>query len=202
MSGAAPGRPLCRTLDVLCAACLLVMVVLVFGNVVLRYAFNDGITISEELARWLFVWLTFLGAVAAVAEHGHLGTDLLVARLGARGKRVVLAVAQLAMLGATLLLLRGAWQQMVINISVQAPVSGLSMGWFYASGVVFGVLAGGLLLRQLWRTLSGRLSDDDLVMVQASEDAAALKAHQSNASDTTPADTTTAAPDANKKPRP
>lgn len=37
------------------------MVVLVFTNVVLRYALNSGIAVSEELSRWLFVWLTFLG---------------------------------------------------------------------------------------------------------------------------------------------
>ncbi len=165
-----PGRPLLRLLDLLGAACLLLMVVLVFGNVVLRYAFNAGITISEELARWLFVWLTFLGAVAALVEHGHLGTDLLVSRLGRRARRVVLVVAQLAMLGATALLLQGAWQQMLINRDVQAPVSGLSMGIFYASGVAFGLGAGAVLLGQLWRSLTGRLSDQDLVMVQDSEE--------------------------------
>ncbi|MES2717181.1 MAG: TRAP transporter small permease [Pseudomonadota bacterium] len=171
---AAPGRPLCRALDLLGAACLVVMVVLVFGNVVLRYAFNAGITISEELARWLFVWLTFLGAVAALVEHGHLGTDLLVSRLGRRARRVVLVIAQLAMLGATALLLQGAWLQMLINWDVQAPVSGLSMGIFYASGVAFGIGAGAVLLGQLWRSLTGRLSDQDLVMVQESEELAQL----------------------------
>ncbi|WP_157272002.1 TRAP transporter small permease, partial [Azohydromonas aeria] len=50
----------CRVLDALIALALAVMVVLVFGNVVLRYAFNSGITVSEEVSRWLFVWLTFL----------------------------------------------------------------------------------------------------------------------------------------------
>ena len=63
------------------------MVVLVFGNVVLRYAFNSGITVSEELSRWLFVWLTFLGAIVALREHGHLGTEVLVSRLGPRGRQ-------------------------------------------------------------------------------------------------------------------
>jgi TRAP-type C4-dicarboxylate transport system permease small subunit len=48
-------------LKVLIALCLAAMVVLVFGNVVLRYAFNMGITLSEEVSRWLFVYLTFLG---------------------------------------------------------------------------------------------------------------------------------------------
>ena len=68
----------CRVLDSLIAGALAVMVVLVFGNVLLRYIFNSGITVSEELSRWLFVWMTFLGAVSALKDHGHLGTDMLV----------------------------------------------------------------------------------------------------------------------------
>ena len=48
--------------------CLALMVVLVFGNVVLRYALNMGITVSEELSRFLFVWMTFLGAIIAFRE--------------------------------------------------------------------------------------------------------------------------------------
>ena len=47
----------CRLLSVLMVACLALMVVLVFGNVVMRYAFNSGFTLSEELSRWLFVWM-------------------------------------------------------------------------------------------------------------------------------------------------
>ena len=78
----------CRLLEALMAILLAMMVVLVFGNVVLRYAANSGITVSEELSRWLFVWMTFLGAVVGLKEHAHLGTDMLVCRLGTRGKKV------------------------------------------------------------------------------------------------------------------
>ena len=56
----------CQILNLLTAAALAVMVILVFGNVVMRYGFNSGITMSEELSRWLFVWLTFLGAIVAM----------------------------------------------------------------------------------------------------------------------------------------
>ena len=42
---------------------LALMVVMVFGNVVLRYLFNSGITASEELARFFFLWLIFVGSV-------------------------------------------------------------------------------------------------------------------------------------------
>ena len=46
----------CRLLSLFTAGSLAIMVVLVFGNVVMRYGFNSGITLSEELSRWLFVW--------------------------------------------------------------------------------------------------------------------------------------------------
>src|SRR5512140_215785 len=80
------------------AACLVVMVVLVFGNVVLRYAFNSGITVSEELSRWLFVWLTFVGAIVAMKDHAHLGMDSIVARLPAWGKKASFIVSNVLML--------------------------------------------------------------------------------------------------------
>jgi TRAP-type C4-dicarboxylate transport system permease small subunit len=166
----------CRVLDSLVALLLAGMVVLVFGNVVLRYAFNSGITISEEVSRWMFVWMTFLGAIVALKEHGHLGTDMLISRLGRQGKRVCLALAQAMMLYATWLLFSGSLAQVRINVDVEAPVSGASVGIFYASGVVFAVSAALLLVRELWRTLSGRLTDADLVMVQESEDLAQVEA--------------------------
>jgi Tripartite ATP-independent periplasmic transporters, DctQ component len=77
------------------AACLVVMVVLVFGNVFLRYAFNTGLTTSEELSRFFFVWTTFIGAIVALREHGHLGVDLMVKALPAIGKKVCSVLAHL-----------------------------------------------------------------------------------------------------------
>ena len=166
----------CKIVNGVLALMLALMVVLVFGNVVLRYAFNSGITVSEEVSRWLFVWLTFLGAVSALHAHEHLGTDMLISRLGARGRRVCLALAQATMLYVTWLLLQGSLTQARINWDVEAPVTGASMAIFYGAGVVFALAAGLLLLHQLWRTLSGRVHDDELVMVQESEDLAQLQA--------------------------
>ena len=159
-----------HVLKVAIALCLALMVILVFGNVVLRYGFNLGITISEELSRWLFIWLIFLGAIIAMREHGHLGVDSLVKRLPPLGKKVCLVVSQLLMLYATWLLLDGSWQQTVINLDVQAPVSGLSMSIIYAAGLVFSVGAGLILLYDLYRVLTGKVRDEELVMVRESEE--------------------------------
>ena len=165
---------LCHGLDLLIALFLLVMVVMVFGNVVLRYAFNSGIAVSEELSRWLFVWMTFIGAVVALKEHAHLGTDMLIARLSPVGKKVCLLTSLCLMLGVTWLIFSGSLAQARINADVEAPVTGLPMAVVYAAGIAFAVPAALLLLHEMWRTLSGQLRDDELVMVQESEDLAQL----------------------------
>jgi TRAP-type C4-dicarboxylate transport system permease small subunit len=168
----------CRLLDGLMAFALAIMVVLVFGNVVLRYAFNSGITVSEEVSRWLFVWMTFLGAIVALKEHAHLGSDMLVSRLPTGGKKALLVIGHVLMLYFTWLIFSGSLQQVQINYDVEAPVTGASMAIFYGAGVVFAVSAGIFLVYELWLALSGQLSDKDLVMVKESEEAAELEALQ------------------------
>ncbi len=167
----------CRLIDAITAISLAVMVVLVFGNVVLRYAFNSGLMVSEEMSRWFFVWMIFLGAIAALQENGHLGTDFLIARLPLMGKRICAAIAQSGMLYVSWLLITGGWAQVKINADVTAPVSGASMGIFYMSVVVFAVSAVVILGVQLFRTLTGRASEEDLVMFTESEDLAKLRDH-------------------------
>jgi TRAP-type C4-dicarboxylate transport system permease small subunit len=164
-----------RLIDLLLAAMLAVMVLLVFGNVVLRYALNSGITVSEEVSRWLFVWMTFLGAIVALKDRAHLGTDMLVSRLPLWGKKACLVIGHLLMLWITALLFLGSWAQARINWDVAAPVTGASMAIFYGCGVVFAIAAGLLLLRELLLALTGRLAEDELVMVRESEEAAELE---------------------------
>jgi TRAP-type C4-dicarboxylate transport system permease small subunit len=161
---------LCRLLEFAVALALACMVVLVFGNVVLRYGFNSGITVSEELSRWLLVWLTFLGAIVAVREHTHLGVDSLVRMLSPAGKRICFIINYCLMLYADWLLLAGSWRQTIINIDDRAPATGLSLGIFYFVGVVFGVSAGVLLLYDLFRVVSGQASEADMVAVRESEE--------------------------------
>ncbi|WP_411033698.1 TRAP transporter small permease [Shinella sp. BYT-45] len=159
------------------AALLAGMVVLVFGNVVLRYAFNTGITYSEELSRIFFLWLTFLGAVVAMREHGHLGVDTLLRRLPPAGARIAVLVGQALMLWATWLMISGSWTQTLINLHVSAPATGISMGFFYGAGLAFGVPALLLILSDMVGVVTGRIDVATTEFVKDSEDELALE-HQ------------------------
>ena len=160
----------CRAVEFAIAAFLAVMVVMVFGNVVLRYGFNSGIIVSEEVSRWLFLWVTFLGAIVALKEHAHLGSDFLIARLPRRGKQACLVVGHLLMLYATWLVFSGSLLQTRINWAVEAPVTGASMAFVSGTGVVFAVFAFVLLLRDLWRLVSGKLTEEEMVMTKGTEE--------------------------------
>lgn len=158
-----------KLLKLLIVLCMVAMIVLVFGNVVLRYAFNSGISVSEELSRWIFVWMIFFGSIVALKDHAHMGLDSLVKRLPPAGQRVCLVIGHLLMLYICWLVFSGSWQQAVINLDVVAPASGLSMALFYGAGLVFGASAAAILLYELYLVLFGKLRDDELVMVKENE---------------------------------
>ena len=161
----------CKAIEYLIAACMACMVVLVFGNVTLRYGFNSGITLSEELSRWLFVWMTFLGAIVALRSHEHLGTDMLVGRLSPTGKKICMGLSQLLMLFVCWLLLKGAYQQAVINWTSTSAVMEVSLSWVYFPGIIFAVLGGLLIALEFFKLITGQLQDENLVMFQESEEA-------------------------------
>ena len=174
----------CKLLELLLVLLLAAMVLMVFGNVVLRYGFNSGITFSEELSRWAFVWMTFLGAIVALKDNGHLGTDMLVGRLGPKGKKVCLGVAETLMLYAVWLLLSGSWAQTRISWEVEAPVTGWSMAWLPIAGIVFAISAAVFHALKLVKLATGKLREDELVTVQESEDLAHIQHEAERKGDT------------------
>jgi TRAP-type transport system small permease protein len=159
-----------RLFSLLMVACLAAMVVMVFGNVVLRYGFNSGITVSEELSRWLFVWMTFLGAFVALRTHSHLGTNALISRLPPLGRKVCFGMSRMLMLAVCWLIVKGGWQQTVINLETTSAVMQASTALLYVSAVVFGVLAAVVLLHELWRLLTGRITAAELSGAPGAED--------------------------------
>lgn len=168
-------------LKVVIALLLAGMVVLVFGNVVLRYAFNQGITVSEELSRVFFLWLTFLGGVVAMREHGHLGVDSLLKRLPPNGARIAVLLGQGLMLVATWLMISGSWTQTLINLPATMPATGISMGWFYGAGIAFGVPTFLLILWDAFQVATGRMDIANVQLVRDSEDEIALDHHPETA---------------------
>ena len=159
------------------AECMLVlmlsaMVVMVFGNVVLRYLFNDGIISSEELSRFLFIWITFLGAIVTMRDNAHLGLDSVVRMLGLGGKKIAFALSNLLMLGCCALMFYGTYRQHGINATTLSPVTELPMSWVYGVGYLTSIAMGLMIIGKLLRLARGEFNEADLIQVMDSEEEA------------------------------
>lgn len=133
------------------------MGLMLFWNVVLRYGFNSGIPFSVEVSRLIFVWITFLGAVVALAQGMHMSVDTLVARLPRPMRVACFLVSHGLMLWCCWLIWQGSWIQTNINWNNYAPISGISVGLMYAAGLVASATMALVLLVNLWRSLRGEL---------------------------------------------
>lgn len=151
-----------RFLDLVLIVLLSSMALMVFLNVILRYAFNSGISVSDELSRFFFVWLTFIGAVVAHRHHMHMGMETFVATLGRRGRLLMMGISEIVIIGCSAVLFWGTWKQLPINISMKAPVTEMPMAWVYGTGMF---TAAGIILISLVRfirLLRGRMTDEEI----------------------------------------
>jgi TRAP-type C4-dicarboxylate transport system permease small subunit len=153
-----------RLLERLMVLLLASMVAMVFGNVVLRWTVDSGIDVSEEMSRFFFVWLTFIGAVVVMREHAHLGVDALVGRLGPKGRLVCMVLSDAIILFCCVVFFWGTWKQAGINATNVAPVTGISMLWVFGVGYFTSVAIGLMVLSRIARALSGQVTERELAI--------------------------------------
>jgi TRAP-type C4-dicarboxylate transport system permease small subunit len=85
-----------RSTEIFLIACVAAIIVVVFGQVVMRYGLQDVPPWTEELARMIFTWIIFVGAAVAYRRKAHIVIDLVVSRLSGTSRRVVDTVILIA----------------------------------------------------------------------------------------------------------
>lgn len=173
-----------RLLEIVMVACLVVMFVMVFGNVMLRLLLNTGIDLSEEIPRFAFIWLTFLGAIVGMRRRAHLGVDIVVQALPRLGRRVCWGISQAVMFICCCYIVYGTWLQRDIIAGNASPVAQLSMLWVLGVSYVTGIGIGLICLSNLVRLLTGHVGDDELIDVNEEGMSEALAAEHELAGQT------------------
>jgi len=117
-----------------------VMTVVVFLQVLYRYVFAQSLQWSEELARYLFVWLSIFGAALALQKKGHFGLDLFYKMLSTRWQRFIKFPVYLLMGIVIFVILFHGTILVQKTVLQESPAMGISMAWAYASLPVGGAL--------------------------------------------------------------
>lgn len=167
-----------RLIEIILVICMAVMLVMVFGNVMLRLFFNTGIDLSEEIPRFAFVWMTFLGGVIGLHRRSHLGVDMVVQALPILGRKVCWAISQVIMLICALFIFYGTWLQHDIIAGNASPVAQISMIWVYGVSYVTGAAIALICLSNLIRLARGQVADDELIDVHEEGLAEGLEAER------------------------
>ena len=155
-----------RLLEVILVISMVVMFVLVFVNVMLRILFNSGIDFAEEIPRFAFIWMTFVGAVIGMHRHSHLGVDMVVAALPVLGRKICWGISQAIMGVCSLYMLYGTWLQHEIITSNASPVLQMSMLWVYGVSYLTGTAITVICGSNLIRLFLGQVEESELIDVQ------------------------------------
>ena len=154
-----------RLLEVVLVLSMVVMFVLVFINVMLRIFFNSGIDFAEEVPRFAFIWMTFVGAVIGMHRHTHLGVDMVVAALPVLGRKICWGISQAVMTVCSLYMLYGTWMQHEIISSNASPVLQMSMLWVYGVSYLTGTAITVICLSNIVRLFLGQVDENELIDV-------------------------------------
>lgn len=155
------------------------MVLFVFLNVVLRFVFNSGLTWSEELSRYLFVFVTYIGAVSAMRTNSHMTVDMLISRVNPALQMLMYVLSQTIIAGLMGILVHGSFKMVLQNTASKTAALGIPYALLYSVGILTGVAIAVIAVKNIVYALTHpseiseivSVSTEDEEIAQATEDA-------------------------------
>ena len=99
-----------------CAVLLAVMTVVVFLQVVFRFVIKASLPWSEELSRYLQVYITYFGCAYGIKTGAHLGVDAFTYLLPEKGRRVLNIIVMLGSMVVCALIMKFGWDIVMSQI--------------------------------------------------------------------------------------
>jgi len=107
------------------------MVISTFLQVIFRYLFNHPLFWSEELSRYCFVWIVFVGAAIAMKQGAHIGVDYFVMKLPSRFKNFLRIVINILIISFLVIIIKQSIFVVIVNMSQYSPAIRIPMGLIY-----------------------------------------------------------------------
>lgn len=128
-----------RGIDIFTGILTGAMVLFVFLNVVLRMVFNSGLTWSEELARYLFVAVTYIGAISAMRANAHMTVDMVLSKVKAPLQMTFYVISQSLIAVLMMMLVHGSYKMVLQNTAARTTALGIPYALLYSLGILTGV---------------------------------------------------------------
>ncbi|MDR1827758.1 MAG: TRAP transporter small permease [Methylobacteriaceae bacterium] len=139
-----------------CSGLMLAMVTLIFAQVIARYVFTNSLTWSEELGRFIFVWMSFIGMAVAFRADRHVALDLLLRHLGPAKQRLLNTFNNLCILVFALAVAWSGFKLMAMAMRQFSPAMKVSMADVYIIMPIGGLLLAYFVILKLIEAVKSR----------------------------------------------
>ena len=151
-----------RLLEIIMVVMMIGMLILVGLNVFLRIGFNSGVDFAEEVPRFMFIWLTFCGAVVAMKQNTHINVNMFVHMVGKPVQKLFYAITQVLVLICGLYITHGTVMLHTVIAENASPVLQISTLWVYGVTYIAGPGLALIAFVNLIRLALGRVTDMEL----------------------------------------
>lgn len=124
-----------RPVDMILAALMGIIVAVMFAQVFFRYVLNNSLSWSEEIVRFVFIWVTFLGAALNIRDKLHIGVDFFISLLPESWRKKFWLVDAVIVLLFLLFLVIGGFIWVYYAEGAYSSALGLPLHW-----VLYGAL--------------------------------------------------------------
>jgi TRAP-type C4-dicarboxylate transport system permease small subunit len=138
---------------IVCNVVLVIMTGVIVMLVTTRNFMGFSYAWSEELTRYLLVWLSMLGAAVLLRRDDHIALDLLPNALPSKARVGLVLALRLPVLAFLALLLQQSWLTAIARATTRAPALGVSISWAYAAIPVMALLMLVFGLFNVWADL-------------------------------------------------
>ena len=148
-----------NSLEIFVGAMLVAICVIVFAGVFFRYFLHIGLGWTEEAARYLQIWMTFVGATIAVKRWSHFQLMLINERIPQRWRRATRVFALAVVMALAMVMIINGAEITEISWEQTSPIMSWSFGYLYLVVPVSGVLILGFAIRHLVDALRGEVAE-------------------------------------------
>jgi len=143
-----PTRPAAGWEENIAAVLLAVLLAVMLVQVFTRYVLNDPTAWTEEACRYLYVYIVFLGASAAIADRSHVSVNVLTQMMPAPIRLVLALAVDVLVVGFLAILAWYGYRATLRNVDIPLAVLQVPYAWVYAIVPLTSVT---MMARTLWR---------------------------------------------------
>lgn len=134
---------------------LMLMVVAVFLQVLFRFFLDQPLAWTEELSRYLLIWITFLGSAYAMSIRAHIGTEYILKYLSPFMAKAVTVIAAILSIVFFAVMVQQGYILSARSMTQTSPTLLLPMGYVYAVIPLSGALLIINVLAITWKDVKG-----------------------------------------------